>query len=258
MTIVDVNVHLGQWPCRRLPLDKTPLLLAKLNRLGIRQAWAGSYEGLLHRDLDGVNERLTEECRRLGQGKLLPIGCVHPKLPDWQEDLRRCQETHEMVGIRLYPNYHGYGLEDPVVLELCQEATKRNLVVQVALRMEDTRTQHPLLQVADVSWQPLPDLITKTPGLRLVLLNAFRSMRVGDMAHCMELGDVYADIAMLEGAAGIASIVAELSHDRLLFGSHSPFFYPESALLKLRESELPSFQRQALQSENAFRLLDRS
>jgi uncharacterized protein len=255
MTLIDVNVHLGQWPTRRLPLDKTASLRSKLNRLGIRQAWAGSFEAILHRDIDGVNQRLAMECREQQEDKLLPIGSVHPKLPDWQEDLRRCQEVHRMPGIRLYPNYHGYRLEDPVVAELFQEATRRNLFIQVVLRLEDTRTQHPLLQVPDVAWQPLIDLIPGIPNLRLVLLNAFRSMRVGDISRCMELGEVYADIAMLEGAAGLETILAELPHDRILFGTHSPFFYPESTLLKLRESELPRFQQQALESENAKRLL---
>src|SRR4051794_25271388 len=59
---VDVNVSLFQWPCRRLPLDRTEALVAKLRQHGFGAAWAGSFEGILHRDLGGVNQRLADEC----------------------------------------------------------------------------------------------------------------------------------------------------------------------------------------------------
>src|SRR5688572_25518035 len=106
--IIDTNVHLFDWPFRRLKYAGTKALVTKLRRHRITQAWAGSYEGLLHRNLDGVNARLAEECRAYGAGILLPFGTVNPALPDWEADVRRCHEQHRMRGIRLYPSYHNY------------------------------------------------------------------------------------------------------------------------------------------------------
>ncbi len=42
---------------------------------------------------------------------------------------------------------------------------------------------------------------------------------------------------------------------RVLFGSHSPFYYFESTLLKDRESDLSAVQKEALTDGNARRLL---
>src|SRR5262245_30374373 len=109
--IVDTNVYLGRWPWRRMPLDDAAALATKLKQDGVTQAWAGSFEGIFQRDLRGANERLFDECRQHG-GLFLPVGSINPALPDWEEDLRRCQEDWHMNVVRLHPNYHGYKLDD--------------------------------------------------------------------------------------------------------------------------------------------------
>src|SRR5205823_273623 len=87
--IVDTNVHLFDWPFRKLKYTRTESLIAKLRKHRIMQAWAGSFEAILNKQLDGVNRRLAEECRANGNGMLVPIGSVNPSWPDWDEDLRR-------------------------------------------------------------------------------------------------------------------------------------------------------------------------
>ena len=129
--IIDTNVHLFDWPFRRLKYAGATALVAKLRRHRITQAWAGSYEGLLHRNLDGVNARLAEECRANGAGILFPFGTINPALPDWEADVRRCHEQHRMRGIRLYPSYHNYTLQTPGVARLFS-SRGRSLIVQLA------------------------------------------------------------------------------------------------------------------------------
>ncbi len=60
---------------------------------------------------------------------------------------------------------------------------------------------------------------------------------------------------MLEGVAGVGRLVQTIGVEHVLFGSHAPLFYFESALLKMRESELPGFQAQSIQAGNARKLL---
>ncbi len=253
--IVDVNVNLSRWPFRRLPCDETPKLLDKLQQCGVGQAWVGSFDGLLHKDLGGVNARLAEECNRHRPGWLVPFGSVNPKLPDWAEDLRRVDEDYHMPGVRLHPNYHGYGLDDPAFAELLSAAQGRGLIVQLALRMEDPRTQHPLMQVPDVDAEPLADLAAARPSLRLVILNGLRMLRGDVLRKLITAGNVCFEIAMLEGVAGISNLLKTVPLQRILFGSHFPFFVLEAALLKLRESELLDAQTEAVSHANAERLL---
>jgi predicted TIM-barrel fold metal-dependent hydrolase len=261
--IVDTNVYLGRWPTRRLPKDDTQKLVTFLQKCGVAEAWTASFEALLHRDLAGVNQRLAAECREQGRGLLRPFGAVNPLAPDWEEDLRRCHEVHAMPGIRLHPNYHGYRLDDPAFARLLAAAAERNLIVQIAVRMEDPRTQSRLMAADDVDPTPLVELLPKVPqptdagksGLRVELLNALGPVRPDLIDRLIAAGPVYVEFAMLEGVAGLAQRLAHVPQERILFGSHAPFFAWQSAALKLRESALSGAQIESLEFKNARRLL---
>lgn len=253
-SLVDVNLNLSRWPLRRLPADETTALVWKLRHSGVAEGWAGSFDGLLHKDLGAVNARLADECRRAGRGMLRPFGSVNPMLPDWEEELWRCAEVHRMPGIRLHPNYHGYRLDHPAFARLLRLAAERRLIVQLALAMEDERMMHPLLRVEPVDVAPLAALARQTPGLRLALLNALRTLRGPALRGLIAAGELYVEISMLEGVGGLANLLEQVPLERVLFGSHAPLFYFESALLKLKESPLSPDQLHAIASGNARRL----
>lgn len=255
--MIDVNVSLSRWPFRRLTGDEPLALVAKLRKQNVSQAWAGSFDGIFHKDLAAVNARLAKDCRTYGPGFLLPFGSINPRLPDWQEDLRRCQEEHRMPGIRLHPNYHGYKLNDPAFRELLKLAAGRRLIVQLALSMEDVRTQHPLMPAPPVDIAPLADLVAGEPKLRLVILNSYPNLPIEKLQKLSSAGQVNFDIAMVERVGAVARLAGQVSFPRVLFGSNYPLYYFESALLKMRESGLTEAQTKAVFEENARRLLAR-
>ncbi|MGV3755847.1 MAG: amidohydrolase family protein [Verrucomicrobiota bacterium] len=253
--IIDTNIFLGRWPFRRLPLDDAALLAKTLRERGVEQAWAGSFDALLHHDVDGVNGRLAALCQRTDEKLFLPIGTVNPALPDWEEDLRRCHEKYRMRGIRVFPNYHQYKVSDAAFVKLLKLATERGLFVQLAVSMEDERTQHPLVQVPHVDLAPLVEVLKTMACVRLQLLNAFRSLRPDLLLKLVNAGHVSVEIATLEGVAGIEGLLKQVPVERLLFGSLAPLFYFEAAVLKLQESKLSAVQEQAIRRENAVKLL---
>jgi len=255
--VIDTNVHLFRYPFRRLFGDDPPELVVQLRKKGVTQAWAGSFEAPFCRDVSGVNDRLAAACREHGAGFLIPFGCVNPKSPDWEEDLRRCHEEHRMPGIRLYPNYHGYSLEDSAFAKLLSLAESRRLIVQIARSIEDIRTQFPLMLVPPASPGPLSKLLPQFPSLKIVLLNGggWAGEDAPGMKELRNAGNVYWDIAMNEGVGGLDRLVAATSPSRVVFGSHYPFFYLESALLKVQSSDLTPGQVQAVLEGNANSLL---
>lgn len=254
--MIDTNVYLGHWPTRRLPGGEPSELAARLRRYGVSQAWVGSFEAVLHHDLRGVNDRLAAWCAEHGPAWLVPCGAVHPGLPGWEEDLRRCHEVHRCLAIRLHPGYHGYRLDQPQVVPLLEGAAQRGLLVQIAVRMEDPRTQHRLLAADDVDVTPLVELVPRIERLHVQLLNAPSAVRPDVLDRLLATGRVWVETAMLEGLEGIARWLAHGPIDRLLFGSYFPFFVWESAALKLQESALAQVQRQAITHENARQLRD--
>ncbi len=215
----------------------------------------GSLDGLFHRDLGGVNLRLAEACRQERRVELVPFGAVNPRLPDWQDDVRRCADEHGMPGIRLHPNYHGYRLDEPVFAEVLDAAAARHLIVQLVVRMDDTRVQHPLMQVPDVDVKPLAERVRDRPGLRLMLLNSLATLPVAELRALAAVERIGVEIAMKEGVGGVAELLRTVPKDQVFFGSHLPLFSLESAVLKMREAGLDDEARRAVESENAQRWL---
>jgi uncharacterized protein len=252
---IDTNVTLGQWPFRRLRGDNTSDLVKTLRHHGVQQAWAGTFEGLFHRDIAGANIRLVEECHKHGHGILLPFGSVNITLPAWEDDLHRCVEQYKMRGIRIHPNYQNYKLDHPDFTRLLALCDQHNLILQLAVSIEDERTQHPLMQVKDVDCAPLAKLLNPHPNLRVQILNTFRATGSKNLKPLLTHKNVFFEISTREGAAGVATLADQPPIDRILFGSHAPFFYFESAVLKLKESGLPEAQLEKIRIENAKRLL---
>ncbi|MCB1236128.1 MAG: amidohydrolase family protein [Verrucomicrobiae bacterium] len=249
--ILDSNVSLFRWPFRRLPLDETEKLVAKLRALGVTKALAGSFEGAFHRDLMTANNRLAAECARFPE--LTPIGTVNPAQPGWERDFDRCVGEHRMAGVRIFPSQQGYALDSTLLGRLLARAAEAGVLVQLAVTLEDPRTQPALVARPEADLGPLPDAMAKAPGARVQLLNPRPSG--SQLAALGKTPGLYFDTARADGTDGVASLLAATGPDRVLFGSHAPFLIPEAALIRVHESALDPGPLRAVLRDNAERLL---
>ncbi|HEY2952708.1 MAG TPA: amidohydrolase family protein [Verrucomicrobiae bacterium] len=264
--IIDTNVNLFNWPFRALKYRETKALVAKLKKHRVIEAWAGSFEALLSKDMSGVNTRLAEECRTQGPGFLIPFGSVNLAWPDWEDDVRRCHEVHQMPGLRIYPGYQPFDLDHPAMASLVKMTAERGLILQVVFGMEDPRVHHPIINVGPVAFAPLLEAVKNMPNAKVELLH-FSGWSPGEnLAQFMTKANTSMDISRLEGNGAVGRMIgsttglpsARVPVERIVFGSHAPYFPVETALLKLMESPLDAQQLQAIMQGNARRLLPRA
>ncbi|MHC1766793.1 MAG: amidohydrolase family protein [Verrucomicrobiia bacterium] len=264
--IIDTNVNLFHWPFRTLKYGDTTALVAKLKKHRVIEAWAGSFEALFSKDMNGVNTRLAKECRIHGPGFLIPFGSVNLAWPDWEEDVRRCHEVHKMPGLRIYPGYQPFDLNHPAIRSLVKATAERGLILQVVFGMEDPRVHHPILNVGPVTFAPLMKSVQSTPGAKVELLHFPGSGQVKELSEFMTEPNTSLDSSRLEGNGAIGRMIGSITGlpsarvpvERIVFGSHAPFFPVETALLKLVESPLEAQEVDAIMHANARRLLPRA
>lgn len=249
--IIDSNVSLFRWPFRRLPLDETDQLIAKLRSLGVTKALAGSFESVFHRDLGSANARLAGECARFPE--LDPIGTVNPTQQGWERDLDRCVTEFRMPGIRLFPSQQGIALDHTLFARLLTRAAEAGLLIQIAVTLEDGRTQPDSIVAPDIDLAPLIETMRKVPQARVQLLNL--RPRAGQLASLAAIPNLFLDTARADGTDGVAALIEAVGNERVLFGTHAPFLIPEASLIRVHESALAPSPLRAVLRDNAVSLL---
>src|SRR5262249_22038618 len=199
--IIDTNVNLFDWPFRTLKYRDTKALVAKLKKHRVSEAWAGSFEALLSKDMNGVNTRLADECRTKAPGFLIPFGSVNLAWPDWEEDVRRCREVHKMPGLRIYPGYQPFDLGHPAMESLIKMTAERGLILQVVFGMEDPRVHHPIITVGPVTFAPLLKAVKDTPNAKVQLLHFAGpgKAEAEDFSQFITHSNTFLDISRVEG-----------------------------------------------------------
>jgi predicted TIM-barrel fold metal-dependent hydrolase len=193
----------------------------------------------------------------------VPFGSVNLAWPDWEEDVRRCHEVHRMRGIRIYPGYQPFGLDHPGMESLVRMTAERGMILQVVFGMEDPRVHHPIIAVGRVVSAPLIPLLKGTPNSRVMLLHFTGTPRGDDLRELMTQTSAVMDISRLEGNGAVGRTIGlgpgipvhQVPVERIVFGSHAPYFPVETAILKLIESPLDPRQLHAIMQGNARRLL---
>jgi len=122
--------------------------------------------------------------------------------------------------------------------------------VQVAVRVQDERLHHHLAKVSPVDLSPIEGLAARFPTVPLIILNASNLEAARPFAHSTP-ANLFVDISHIEGIGGVGSLARSIGVKRVLFGSHAPFLYLESAVLKMLEADLSDVEKALIRGENA-------
>ncbi len=251
--MIDCNCFAGPWPFRALPAAAPTEVAALLLDAGFSQVLVSPLEALFFEDPQVANERLAA---------LLPAGdplllcaVVNPTLANWERSRAAAHRELGAKAVKLHPNYHAYAAGDAPTRALLEAAARAGLPVVIQLRMQDTRSQHPLCKIPDASAEAALEAAAAVPAARVVL----GGIRFGEVtalaARIRALPNVWVDLSQVEHADGLRQTVEAVGADRLLLGTHAPLFNVRSALLKLDEGLLNDNERAAITRGNAERLL---
>jgi len=249
--IVDTSVFCGYWPFRALPLRTPGELKLHLARRGVTRAWVSPAEAILYPDPMEANEPLFTAIA--GDDFFLPVGMINVTLATWRRDAGDCLVRWGCRALKLAPNYHQYELASACVDELVELASEAGAPVCIQLRMMDERAHHPLMKVPGVSAADIAALAARHRGARFLACGAYQT----DLNALREAPNVWVEISFVESGQALRSAVEVVGWQRLVFGSHSPFFYFEAAAAKLDvdPSDIPPEQLEAIRNSNASALL---
>ncbi|MEA3399880.1 MAG: amidohydrolase family protein [Armatimonadota bacterium] len=233
--IIDCNANLGSWPFRRTSYNTPQELIERLGRVEIDRAWVTSLDAVMLKNVHAANAPLAEAVADFEQ--LTPVGSVNPDWPAWERDIAECAEQLGFPGVRVNPNYHGWTLEEPIFGELLAAADDLGLFVEVTVRMTDERHHHPRVMVPPVALTGLLPAAADHPNVPIVVANA-KNAEANGLARDAgaELpANLYFEISHFESVGGVQDLAESLGIDHLLFGTHAPYYYPESSHMKVFE-----------------------
>ncbi len=255
--IVDVNAYLGYFAFRRLRHNTAASLLKLMDAKQIDQAYVSSASAITYRNAQSGNEELAAQTQR-HRDRLIPFAVLNPAYAGWQDDLKACHESLGMRGLRLYPRWHNYRLQDRSCLDLVNAATERGLVVSLPIHVEDKRQRSWLVDVPDVPLAEITALVKACPKARFVLLNGigYVNTPLGRKESGLPANYVL-EISRLSALLGneIGELITQLGAERLVFGTGMPFSYPDPALLKLEVLSASREDKEKIRWQNAVKWL---
>jgi len=253
MKIIDVNAAFGFWPIQRFSANTLEELESTFAKAGVEEVWLSAIESILFPEPDSWDTRLF--ARLADFPRFRPVKTVNPILANWQQGWDRVRAS--LAAVKLFPNYHGYSLDDDRVAEICRKAVEEKIPVLIPMRVNDERNQPHFLQVKGVSAEEIVALSLRHPETCLVALCPYNwelfvlakggrrlLMDFSFLDGITSLDKEMKNLSTLERASGV------VSPDRLVFGSGEAFLHLESAKRKLQFGNLPEDAAQGIASGN--------
>ena len=233
--IIDVSSGVGEWAFDPLGRTSPQELSYYMEKEGILMALVSPVEGICYKNPHTVIQKHFERLKPFPG--LIPVPVINPLLADSE---KQAETAFEMgaPALKLYPGYHGY---DPGCLDsgnLLGFCGKTGMAAMFQARVEDSRRQHRVFNVPMVETGAILDAIEKYPGTTVIICG-LTSIKGEERERILKRERTYIDTAFLEYMDTLNYPLCSLDgrYDRIMFGSHSPFFYMRANVLKLKALE---------------------
>lgn len=253
--LFDCNCEAGPYAFREYPVTTVAEVVGELRRHGINGAFVGSAAAITYPCPQPANERLMAEIQALAAGDfdLRAAAVLNPEYPGVARDLQACAALG-FRALKLYPTYHGFDLRAHATAQLVDAATERGWPILLAVRAEDERHHHPLMKVPALAMDQAIAFARNLRRATIVLCTATNAEIVAFLQG-VERESVLAETSYVKGPLNaLEELVGKLGHERLLFGTHLPFSYAQTAVAKVAEAPLSEAAKAAILGGNAERV----
>lgn len=246
---IDVNCLWGTWPFRKLRRSSFSDLQAIHRETGFSRGYVSCMNSIFYQD---PFEGETDLHKVLEGTPYRQILTVNPTLPAWESDVEEGLARFGIAGVRVFPCYHGYRLDDPRFLELCRKLKGYRLPLLLTTHVEDERFDYLLLQRRPELPGELTAFLRAAPEIPILLL----SLRFGEIGYLTEelhsMPNLYLDTSCLKDPVECTERLLEAIGDRkLVYGSQYPLNALRSTLCEVTMAKIPEESKNRILRDNA-------
>ncbi len=246
--LIDVNSYIGTWPFRTHSITTADGLVKHLKAEGIDRAAVSSIESAFAPDPDACNTSVFDAANDYPE--IIPVPVLNLRMPNWKDLLSKYRETHGIRAVKIHPSFHFFSLASGVCGDMCGILEEERMTLVIDVRIEDERFRHPGFEAPAPTTDEISGLAARHRGLSILCLNLYRK----ELLALADSENVASDIAFVEFFKTVESVLESIPANRILFGSHTPFFVTRAAGMKLGWADIGDSDRKAISSENAKRL----
>ncbi len=180
--LIDINAYTGHWPFKRLRGNSCGGVLERMKEYGTDLSVITNLNGVFYKNTQSANEELYEEVRskRAFNDRFLPFGIINPIYAGWKDDFSTCVKNFGMKGIRVFPNYHDYTIDDPNLLDLVKMARDNDVAVALTMRIVDSRQRSWMDLSTEWALKDYLPLLRAVPDAKFMLLNLGTPMAMSE------------------------------------------------------------------------------
>lgn len=247
--IFDCHGHVGAWPdfavCQNTPEE----MLAAMDLFGIARLAVSSTDAI-YCDARRGNDQ-TYAAAATHPNRFLAYVVINPNFPETIEDeLARWPKQAPRPLIKLHPFVHRYPVNGPNYRPMWEFANRTSAVV-LSHTWESDPTCGPLM---------FDELAREYPAVRFILGHSGVTRRGYEQAVqvARKHENVFLDTSGSQSHNGILEYcVAQVSSQKVLFGSDLPFLEAAMGIGRVAFARLPDSQKEAILGPNFQQLVER-
>ncbi len=257
--LIDINAYIGHWPFKQLRCSTCKTLLEKMNKYGVDISVITNLNGIFYKNTQAANEELYNEISssKKYRSRFIPFAIINPIYADWKYDFAVCYKKLGMMGLRLYPQYHDYEINNPGLIELVKMARDRDIPVAFTTRIVDKRSRSWMDLDKEWDLNDFLPIIRAVPDAKYIILNIANRKKLSDKdIETFKNTDIVFDTSGRK--SDVPGTIEKFGKNKVAFGTHTPILDYLTGRIRfeaLKENEADEETKKLIRSENARRII---